>query len=259
MHTYLDQSIQSLITRFPTLGELLSEAGIGCTTCSLGSCRVKDILEIHNLDTEASRRLLQGMGRVIYGDAPFEVPLIERQAGAPRSAFCPPIARMVEEHTYILRVIACLPALVGALREGREGASDLAAQSLDFIRTYADQYHHAKEEDILFGYFQDNTEILGVMMQDHRDGRSHVQAAARVLQGGDFEALGAHLDAYGQLLRGHIDREDHILYPWMDRSLSTRQVGELFARCQEVERRFQAPAKAQEAFVADLEARLAVG
>jgi hypothetical protein len=38
--------------------------------------------------------------------------------------------------------------------------------------------------------------------------------------------------------------------------LITRQVGELFARCQEVERRFQDTAKAQEAFAADLEARL---
>jgi len=257
MQTQLNLSIQSLITSFPSLGDLLAEAGIGCTTCSLGSCRVKDILEIHNLDDAQSRSLLEGMGRVIYGGAPFEVPVIERKAEPARGAFCPPIARMVEEHTYILRVIACLPTLVAALRADLPGAGELAPCVLDFIRQYADQYHHAKEEDILFGFFEGHADILGVMVQDHREGRAHVQAADLALQARDIEAFSKRLEAYGQLLTGHIQREDHILYPWMDRSLSMRQVGELFGRCQDVERRFEAVAKAQESFVAVLESRLA--
>jgi len=257
VHTYLDQSIQSLLTQHPALGHLLAQAGIGCTSCSLGSCRVRDILEIHNLDSGQSRRLLEGMGAAIYGGAPFEVPVIERKSEPAGGAFCPPIARMVEEHTYILRVIACLPALVAALRADLPGAGELAPRVLDFIRQYADQYHHAKEEDILFGYLEGHSEIMGVMLQDHREGRTHVQAADLALQAGDIEAFTLHLEAYGQLLTGHIQREDPILYPWMDRSLSMRQVGELFGRCQEVERRFEAVAKAQESFVATLESQLA--
>ena len=105
MQQQLEQSIQSLLTRFPALGDVLAQAGIGCTTCSLGSCRVVDILEIHNLGAEASRTLLQRMGEVIFAGAPFEVPLLERRAEPDRGAFCPPLARMVEEHRTILRVI----------------------------------------------------------------------------------------------------------------------------------------------------------
>jgi hemerythrin-like domain-containing protein len=46
----------------------------------------------------------------------------------------------------------------------------------------------------------------------------------------DDDGVAAHLGAYAQLLRAHIRKEDEILYPWMDRELSTSQVGDLFSR-----------------------------
>ena len=42
--------------------------------------------------------------------------------------------------------------------------------------------------------------------------------------------MSEHLRAYGALLTEHIRKEDEVLYPWMDRELSTAQVGELFSR-----------------------------
>ena len=238
MRDYLEQPIKDLMQRHPGLGDILGEAGVGCTTCSLGTCKVRDILEIHNLDTAQARELLTRMGRAIHGDAPFEMPSIERKAAPPRSAFCPPIARMVEEHRRILQVIAALPSLVAALRLDPARNRPTAERALDFIRHYADRYHHAKEEDILFGYFDPQSEILQVMLQDHEEGRAHVQAAAEALAAGELDRLEDHFSAYGELLKGHIQREDEILYPWMDRTLSTREVGELYARCAEVDRAF---------------------
>ena len=249
MHTYLEQPIKDLMQQHPALGTILGEAGIGCTTCSLGTCRVKDILEIHNLDALQSHRLLARMGETIYGSTPFEVPRIEGKPAPARSSFCPPIARMVEEHQHILKLIAALPGMLEALRRDLQGTRPLAEQALDFIRNYADRYHHAKEEDILFGYFDPQSEILGVMLQDHQDGRAHVRAVAEALPLGDLDAVEAHLLAYGELLRGHIQRENEILYPWMDRTLTLHQVGELYARCAEVERTFGARSAEYEAFV----------
>lgn len=256
MQAHLDTFIKELMDHHPALGAVLQEAGIGCTTCSLGTCRIKDILEIHDLDTAQTRRLLTRMGEIIYAGAAFEVPDIQRQATAPRAEFCPPIARMVEEHTHIKRLIALLPRLVAALGADYEGTAPWVTRSLDFIRTYADRYHHAKEEDILFGYFDPTSDILKVMLQDHVDGRAHVKAVAEGLAARDLAGIEGHLLAYGELLSGHIHREDTILYPWMDRSLSTRQVGELFARCHQVERDFGQLPALQEAFVAELERHL---
>lgn len=256
MHAQLDTFIKELMNRHPALGTALQEAGIGCTSCSLGTCRIKDILEIHDLDTAQTRRLLTRMGEIIYEDAAFEVPDIQRQPAPAREAFCPPIARMVDEHRHIKRLIALLPRLVAALRADFPGTAPWVAGCLDFIRSYADRYHHAKEEDILFGYFDPESDILKVMLQDHVAGRAHVKSVEEGLAARDLPRIETHLLAYGELLSGHIHREDAILYPWMDRSLNTRQVGELFARCQQVEHDFGEGPTIQEAFVADLERHL---
>ncbi len=257
MREHLDIHIKPLMDQHPGLGAVLETAGIGCTTCSLGTCRVRDILEIHDLGPEATRDLLTAMGRVIHGEAPFEVPDLPRRAPAARSAFCPPIRRMVEEHTYILRVIACFPALLKALAADFDAARPLADRVLDFVRTYADRYHHAKEEDHLFGLVEADADILKVMLQDHVDGRAHVRAVAEALDARDLATAGARLQAYGELLTGHIQREDTILYPWINRRLTDRQVGELFAACMKEDQAFGEAPSRMEAFVADLETALA--
>jgi len=255
MEKQLERNIKELMAQYPALGEVLESVGIGCTSCALGSCRVKDILEIHDLDEEATRTLMTRMGGIIYGASSFELPTYVRRPTVVRAAFCPPIARMVEEHSCIKRLIALIPKLAAALGQDFRAAKPLAEETLDFIRNYADRYHHAKEEDVLFAFFDPDSEIIRAMLQDHGEGRGYVRAAADALDAGRAAEFEASLRAYGELLMGHIHREDTILYPWMDRSLGDRQVGQLFAQCMAVEGRLGAEAKRHEAFVASLEAR----
>jgi hemerythrin-like domain-containing protein len=100
---------------------------------------------------------------------------------------------------------------------------------VDFIRFYADKHHHAKEEQILFGYFDENSDILKAMHQDHEKARGHVKAVLEAMEKRDKDAIVEHLSAYRELLIEHIRKEDEILYPWMDKNLSVTQVGELFS------------------------------
>lgn len=78
------------------------------------------------------------------------------------------------------------------------------------------------------------------MHEDHKKGRGLVQSIRNELaqrdQNGD--RIADHLSAYGALLTEHIDKEDKILYPWMDRQLSTGQVGELFSKFRQTNERF---------------------
>ena len=52
---------------------------------------------------------------------------------------------------------------------------------VDFIRNYADRFHHAKEEDVLFealvdnGMPQENSPVAAMLME-HDQGRSFVRA-----------------------------------------------------------------------------------
>jgi hemerythrin-like domain-containing protein len=62
-----------------------------------------------------------------------------------------------------------------------------------------------------------------------------VQAAVQAIEDGNRSALCANLISYRELLTEHITKEDEILYPYIDRELSTSQVGEIFRRFEEVE------------------------
>ena len=67
------------------------------------------------------------------------------------------------------------------------------------------------------------------------------------------ESVIEDLAAYRELLTDHIRKEDDILYPWMDRKITTTQVGQLFSSFNEVDERFgDAPARYEE-FVRELE------
>ncbi len=57
-----------------------------------------------------------------------------------------------------------------------------------------------------------------------------MKAVAEALEKKDKAKVVEHLNAYKELLTEHIKKEDEILYPWIDRGLSTTQVGELFSR-----------------------------
>ena len=143
--------------------------------------------------------------------------------------------KLVDEHVLIKRWIALIPMVVEHLDIESESGRQLILDGIDMIRSYADRYHHAKEEDILFKYFDQDSQIPQVMYEDHATGREHVKAMLEALERKDKTTLAEHLVAYRELLTEHIKKEDEILYPWMDRTLSTRQIGELFAKFSEVD------------------------
>jgi hemerythrin-like domain-containing protein len=92
-----------------------------------------------------------------------------------------------------------------------------------------------KEEDILFKYVDEKAEIIQIMYKDHDTGRNHVRQAVEGAEKGNKAQIKEHLLGYKDLLTQHIKKEDEILYPWIDRQLSTTQVGEMFRKCNEAD------------------------
>ena len=169
--------------------------------------------------------------KAIYPDRNMKIPVSKRKKEplSPKKInYSPPIRKLVKEHRLIKRWINLIPRLLENL--DLESDRELILNGVDFIRSYADKFHHAKEEDILFKYVDENLNIIKSMLEDHKTGRNHVGAIIEGLEKQDKEGVFQHLNAYKELLQGHIKKEDEILYPWVDRSLSTRQVGELFTK-----------------------------
>jgi hemerythrin-like domain-containing protein len=255
MKEYLNRGIKEIIREFPETGRILDEFNIGCTACSVGTCLLKDIVEVHNLPYEEEHALMLRIGRVVYPGVDIEVPRIERktQPASGGIKYSPPMKALVDEHTVIKRLLALIPRVIEGLDVSREDDRQLVLETVDFIRSYADRFHHAKEEDILFREFGEGLEIIQSMHEEHRIGRGHVKAVIEAVESGDTPAVKDHLTAYGQLLTGHIKKEDEILYPWMDRNLSTAQVGGLFSKFAETDERFREAASRQKEFIRSLE------
>ena len=54
-----DQAINKVIEQHPAIGEILSRYDIGCVTCGVGICLVKDVVSIHALGDEVETRIEQ--------------------------------------------------------------------------------------------------------------------------------------------------------------------------------------------------------
>ena len=237
LEDYLNKGIKEVISRFPDVAGILEEYNIGCVPCAVGTCLLKDIVKIHNLSAEDEQSLMAGIAAVIDPGRPVTMPPVGRKPQAKPSeiSYSPPLRRLVDEHVLIKRLLGLIPKVIENLEVESEEGRQLVLQTVDFIRFYADKYHHAKEEQILFGYFDENSEILNAMHQEHEQARGHVRAVLEALEKRDKDAIVEHLSAYRELLIEHIRKEDEILYPWMDRNLSVTQVGELFSRFAEAE------------------------
>lgn len=144
----------------------------------------------------------------------------------PDSAAETATSRLRAEHQHILEVANALAVLVRAADEGRWDV-DAFADCVTFIRLFADACHHGKEEDLLFpelisrGMRKDAGPIA-VMLHEHAEGRRFARTMAAELPGardGDAEALGRLERAgrgYVALIRGHIMKEDNILFNMAD-------------------------------------------
>ena len=238
MEAFLNRGIKEIIDLYPDVEKILDEYGIGCGPCSVGICQLKDIVDIHNLPEDQEREMMHKIAGIISPGQEVKIPQGKKKTpAAGEFKFSPPMKRLVDEHVLIKRWIALIPRVVDHLDLDSDDGRQLILDGIDLIRSYADRYHHAKEENILFEYFDKDSEILQVMYEDHTTGRGHVKAMLEALERKNKDTLGKHLMAYQELLTGHIQKEDEILFPWMDRNLSTTQVDELTAKFNEVDQK----------------------
>lgn len=150
------------------------------------------------------------------------------------------------EHRVIEDVLDCLDRIVDRALIDRYLPEQPANEAIRFLRGFADGCHHRKEEDLLFPLlerrgFSPNAGPTAVMRAEHEFGREHIREMTRLLPdaaaGGDgaLRSFADHAHAYTQLLRDHIAKEDHCLFPMADRTLSRVDQEKLQAEFERVE------------------------
>jgi hemerythrin-like domain-containing protein len=147
-----------------------------------------------------------------------------------------PTQILSDEHRVIERVLGA----VEKLAKGPVGTLEPWKKALDFIRHFADECHHFKEEKVLFPAIEahgipSEGGPIGMMLMEHEEGRSYVRAmfAAISLIEAKNEAAKENLlstaQAYCRLLREHIQKEDEILFRMADEVISADEQKKLSA------------------------------
>jgi hemerythrin-like domain-containing protein len=147
-----------------------------------------------------------------------------------------PTEILSDEHRVIERVLGA----VEKLAKGPVSALEPWKKALEFIRGFADQCHHFKEEKVLFPALEahgipNEGGPIGMMLMEHEEGRSYVRAmfAAIALVEAKNEAakesLLGNAQAYCRLLREHIQKEDEILFRMADEVISADEQKKLSA------------------------------
>ena len=99
-----------------------------------------------------------------------------------------------DEHQNILKLIDMLQKECDALESGKKIDKDFFGKAIDFIQNYADKFHHAKEEDILFVELCKDTARMHCnpvpqMLMEHDMGRDFVKKMKEGLEKSDKEVL----------------------------------------------------------------------
>jgi hemerythrin-like domain-containing protein len=142
----------------------------------------------------------------------------------------PPTQVLKDEHALILEALDAIERKVAALEAGAAPDRAYFEKAVQFLRTFADQCHHGKEENLLFKTMVDRgfprqAGPIAVMLSEHETGRSFIRGLAEgaAAVGTDPYAAKRIVEngrGYVGLLRAHIDKENHILFPMADNVLS---------------------------------------
>lgn len=145
---------------------------------------------------------------------------------------------LVKEHEIICTVLDAAEREAKAIQKSGQVPAEKIRQIVSFVREFADGLHHAKEENHLFAQMERagmpaEQGPIAVMNYEHEQGRAYMRglgAALDRIEQGDASAAGdvvGNILGYVQLLRAHIFKENHVLFPMADNMLTPADQAEL--------------------------------
>ena len=157
-----------------------------------------------------------------------------------------PTEDLINEHKAIKVMLSIMSKIAENIKANKGYYIKDVEQIVDFLKTFADKCHHGKEENVLFpalvlaGIPKKNGPI-GVMLQEHTFGRGYIKEINRGLENcklGDTcssELIAANLTNYVNLLQNHIQKEENILFPMANKTLSEQRQKEIFEQFEKIE------------------------
>lgn len=138
---------------------------------------------------------------------------------------------LAKEHDLILRMLKQLSMARKKLEHNEAVPVPFFEKAVKFSQNFADQFHHFKEEFLMFGLLAQKKNgsmdaEIGALRYQHERCRSCIAEITRSLIGYANEDeiattnLLENLSGYISLLKRHIYIEDHIYFPMMTKSIT---------------------------------------
>lgn len=136
-----------------------------------------------------------------------------------------PIGPLMKEHRVIEKVISSFKKKMEKMRKERKADIEFINDTIDFIRVYADQTHHGKEEDILFKRLEDESlskedrQTMDELIEEHSWARKKVknlEEAAVKYREGDKSSINdiiENIELLVEFYPRHIEKEDDNFFP----------------------------------------------
>jgi len=145
-----------------------------------------------------------------------------------------PLETLRNEHGLIRQFLDQLEVAGKKLDAGERPPREFFEMGLRFAREFADEFHHIKEEHILFvqlaqkhgGEMDGQTESL---RHQHETGRDHIAAIGAALDGYEegnafkTDQIREAIREYVPMLREHTRTEDHTYFPLAEKLLSEEE------------------------------------
>ena len=138
---------------------------------------------------------------------------------------------LIKEHKFVSRMLVIMRKACLNFMNNKEIDYDDFNKMISFVKNFADNHHHKKEEIFLFNKMVEHLGETGKniithgMLVEHDMGRNYIRNLEEALNKykyGDKEAgldIIANAISYTTLLENHIHKEDNVIFNFAKRSL----------------------------------------
>ena len=141
---------------------------------------------------------------------------------------------IVKEHHLIRDFVDKLQVSAEIQSWGETPPAEFFALGFEFVETFINQYHHVKEEEVLFPLLVEKMagRIDGEfrsLQNQHKTADTALREAKRCLKGYEkgepyqTSIFWKSLGTYTSFIRSHLNKENHVFLPLIDRALSEEE------------------------------------
>lgn len=161
-----------------------------------------------------------------------------------------PIGPLMIEHRLIEKMIHLIQREIDRIEQENSVDADFIQKAVEFIRNYADAFHHGKEEDILFRDLKEKQVqekyniIMNELIEEHKLGRkltkTLIDARTKYIKG-DQKSLTVIIDTLKKLADfypKHIEKEDKRFFKPIMEYFNTEERDQMLKEEEEFDKNF---------------------